>query len=482
MSNFKTIMESWRGFKTLLNERTIPERDYPRTFQDLQSAFKEFEGKTLIFFDTETTGLEMDKKFSAITQLAAIKVDGASLLGGGDVKILEQFDKRIELADVTKIEIQRQEKGWEYRLKMYNQEKEAFEAQEQRRKEQDPNYKIQKFGKPKPFSISMAFSMTGYKTMPELEDELQSPIVSVSQEQDEKDNPAYEEQGRTYLVPNEVLEGFVQFCSPVEKSILIAKNAPFDVKYLNVAFRRAGIKVPDDFVVDTDVIFRKYLIPVLVKIKNDIDQDPNFIETLDEQTKFIINTLSTGYNKNQPSFTIKLGEITKAFGIPDEGWHNAMADVKMTAKVMKAINNYLLKKQEITSTISYEDPVGPYTETESEILSQIEQVEKQIEELNAQGIGGDSPMDKPEGKGYTDKEGNVIKPDSPEYAEYAKLHEPLAALKKKLSSLNDKLEDIRNPEQAEAKRAKRRASDAARRAKAKETPISESKIRIKIKR
>jgi hypothetical protein len=30
------------------------------------------------------------------------------------------------------------------------QEKEAFEAQEQRRKEQDPNYKIQKFGKPKP--------------------------------------------------------------------------------------------------------------------------------------------------------------------------------------------------------------------------------------------------------------------------------------------------------------------------------------------
>ena len=82
---------------------------------------------------------------------------------------------------------------------------------------------------------------------------------------------------------------------------------------------------------------------------------------------------------------------------------------------MKAINNYLLEKQEITNTISYEDPVGPYTETESEILSQIKDVEKEIEMLNAQGIGGDSPIDQPEGKGYTDKQGNVIKPDSPEY-------------------------------------------------------------------
>ena len=319
MSNFKTIMESWRGFKTVLNERTVPERDYPRTFTELQSAFKEFEGKKLIFFDTETTGLEMDKKFSAITQLAAMKIDGNLLIGEGDLtKGAEYFDKRIILSDTTAIEIQRQEKGWEYRLKMYNREKEAFEAQEQRRKEQDPNYKIQKFGKPKPFSIAMAFSMTGYKTMKELEDELDSPILSVTPEEEEK-NPAYHEEGRTYLVPNEVLEGFVNFCKPLENSILIAQNAPFDVKYVNIAFRRAGLQVPNDYVIDTAVIFRKYLVPVLIAIKNEVDQNSDLFEELDEETKKIIELLFTGYNRytNQPNFTVSLGKITQAFNIPD---------------------------------------------------------------------------------------------------------------------------------------------------------------------
>jgi DNA polymerase III epsilon subunit-like protein len=488
-NNFGLIMESWRGFKSVLNERTIPEKDYPRTFQELQSAYKEFEGKTLIFFDTETTGLEMEKKFSAVTQLAAIKVNGASLLGDGEVKVQEEFDKRIELAGETKSEIAQQEKTWKFRIEKYNEEKQKFEEDQQKKKQEDPNHKIQKFSRPKPFSIAMAFAMTGYKTTEELEKQLGCTIVSVEPEI-EAENPAHGEEGRQYFVPDEVLEGFVKFCSPIGKNILIAKNAPFDVKYLNVAFRRAGIKVPEDFVVDTDVIFRKYLIPVLVKIKNDIDQDPNFIETLDEQTKFIINTLFTGtYNRytDQPNFTIRLGEITKAFKIPDEGWHNALADVKMTAKVMKAINNYLLKKQEVTSTINYEDPVGPYTETESEILSQIEQVEKQIEELNAQGIGGDSPIDEPKGKGYKFKDiktgKEIVKADTPEYAEYAKLYEPLDAAKKKLTSLKAKLEDIRDPEKAQAKKEKRRQQDAERRATKKDTPpISESKIRIKIKR
>ena len=129
---------------------------------------------------------------------------------------------------------------------------------------------------------------------------------------------------------------------------------------------------------------------------------------------------------------------------------------------MKAINNYLLKHSERTSAISYEEPLGPATESEADILNQIEDIEKEIEQLNAQGIGGDSPIDQPEGKGYTDKQGNVIKPDSPEYAEYAKLYEPLTTLKKKLTNLNKRLENAKG--------------------KNKSSSISESKIRIKIKR
>jgi len=484
MGNFKTIMESWRGFKSVLNERTIPEKDYPRTFQELQSAYKEFEGKTLIFFDTETTGLEMEKGFSAITQLAAIKVDGSSLLGEGDVVIKQKFDKRITLSDTTAIEILRQEKNWKFRLQKYNEEKEAFEKEEQNKKDLDSNYEMRKFFRPKPFSIAMAFSMTGYKTMQELEDELGSPVVSVEPSVEEN-NPAYAEENRTYLVPSEVLNGFVEFCSPTGKNVLIAQNAPFDVKYVNIAFRRAGLQVPDDFVVDTAVIFRKYLVPVLTKFKKEIDTNEEMKNTIDKDLLSAIETLFTNYDRytKEPKFTVSLGKVTKAFGVPDEGWHNALADVVMLAKVMKKINNFLLKYPEETSTISYEDPIGPTTESEAEILKQIEEVENEINSLNAQGIGGDSPIDDPGGKGYTTKQGIVVKPDSSEYAEYAKTYEPLEAAQKKLTSLKARLKDIRDPETAEKNRQKRREQDAARRAAKKDTPpISESKIRIKIKR
>ena len=90
-------------------------------------------------------------------------------------------------------------------------------------------------------------------------------------------------------------------------------------------------------------------------------------------------------------------------------------------------------------------------------------------------------------KGYKFKDiktgKEIVKADTPEYAEYAKLYEPLDAAKKKLTSLKAKLEDIRDPEKAQAKKEKRRQQDAERRATKKDTPpISESKIRIKIKR
>jgi hypothetical protein len=243
--------------------------------------------------------------------------------------------------------------------------------------------------------------------------------------------------------------------------------------------------VPDDFVVDTAVIFRKYLVPVLTKFKKEIDTNEEMKNTIDKDLLSAIETLFTNYDRytKEPKFTVSLGKVTKAFGVPDEGWHNALADVVMLAKVMKKINNFLLKYPEETSTISYEDPMGPTTESEAEILKQIEEVENEINSLNAQGIGGDSPIDDPGGKGYTTKQGIVVRPDSSEYAEYAKTYEPLEAAQKKLTSLKARLKDIRDPETAEKNRQKRREQDAARRAAKKDTPpISESKIRIRIKR
>ena len=106
MNNFKLIMESWRGFKTLLNERTLPASQYPRTFEELQSAFKEFEGKTLIFFDTETTGLNrnpVDKPINQLTQIGAI----ATQINGETLRFyeLDRINLKIRLNDDLKGQI-----------------------------------------------------------------------------------------------------------------------------------------------------------------------------------------------------------------------------------------------------------------------------------------------------------------------------------------------------------------------------------------
>ena len=61
MKNFGLIMESWRGFKKL-SERKEPMA--ARTFKEALDFFEnQLANTTLIFFDTETTGLQTFKKF-----------------------------------------------------------------------------------------------------------------------------------------------------------------------------------------------------------------------------------------------------------------------------------------------------------------------------------------------------------------------------------------------------------------------------------
>jgi len=109
MKNFKTIMESWRGFNVLLNERVKPESSYPTTYQALRQMIEELSDKTWIFFDTETTGLYMDQPYSAITQIAAIKVKINNFDQDKDMDIIDRFDNLIELNQKTIRGIRREE-------------------------------------------------------------------------------------------------------------------------------------------------------------------------------------------------------------------------------------------------------------------------------------------------------------------------------------------------------------------------------------
>lgn len=467
MNNFKLIMESWRGFKTLLNERTLPASQYPRTFEELQSAFKEFEGKTLIFFDTETTGLDQTKPYSVITQLGAVKVDGSSLLGDGEIQFKDKFNSKIELPLATIEKIKKQEADWASTLKDFAEKQaEKKKIHDEKQLKLPPEKRTEYVEEQPPKSILGALAMTGYKDLEELKKDLAIDVIN-SVPQDEEHLTSTD---NVYRKMDDVLNEFVKFCAPVGQNILIAQNAQFDVRYVNVAFRRAGLKEPQDFVVDSAEIFRKYLVPILRVLKTKKENG----EQLSEQEQQIIQTLST----KTGGLTVSLGPMRKAFDVPDEGWHDALSDCIMLAKTMKAVNNYLLKYPEITKDISYIPEEGPDTEKQAELTDKINAMNARVAELEAQGIEGDYPMDQPRGRGWTNPKTKEVRPDSPEYAQYAALKAERSKLLADLRKAKADLEDLKDPVGAAQRRAKKRAP----RADNKPTTVAESKIRIKIKK
>ena len=73
--------------KSLLAEAKL----YSYTIPEILDQFLKFEGKTLIFLDTETAGLEPNVSYLQLTQISAIAVDGSTM------KVLGEFNKKIHL-------------------------------------------------------------------------------------------------------------------------------------------------------------------------------------------------------------------------------------------------------------------------------------------------------------------------------------------------------------------------------------------------
>lgn len=419
MKNFKLLMESWRGYTTkLLSERTLPISEYPQTYEELRTAVDRLSEKTWVFFDTETTGLDMEQTFHQITQLAAIKVDTFNFQEGTDPKIIDKFDKRIILDPKAAKTAASEER----KVAKHNE-------LEKQKALNDPSYTP----KPYPFyTITKALNMTGYKTADELEEEYNRglpedkkiTIVSVS-EQEKSENPALHEEGRMYFIPTLVLKEFANFIAPVGEHVLVAQNAPFDVQYINIAFRRAGLQVPDDVVIDSVIIFKKFLTPVIKDLETKMASG-EIPEDQKEQVQNMINNLVRVSDKTKrKSYTVSLGPMRQAFNVKDEGWHNALADVVMLAKVMKEVFVFLDKNEFVKSI----KDMPMVQQPETELQAKIKELEKYFSPTP------DTPRDAPQPweRGKTDPvTGEVIEEPSEYYIEYTNKKKELKALKDKL--------------------------------------------------
>jgi|LWDU01.1.fsa_nt_gi DNA polymerase III epsilon subunit-like protein len=136
----------------------------------------------------------------------------------------------------------------------------------------------------------------------------------------------YGEQGREYGDEQAVLDRFFEFVASFPNPMLVAQNASFDLRFVNV---RSGGNLPSSYpVLDTMQLMKLYLIPLLKTQSKAEEGDPEAQALLN---KLYVRKRNWGYHSTS------MGVVSKAYGISIEAWHNALADVQMMMEMYKNV-------------------------------------------------------------------------------------------------------------------------------------------------
>ena len=261
----KTFKQFWEG-KTQL---------YGLSIKELLDSVLNFEGKTLIYFDTETMGLAPKKDYLQLTEIAAIAYDGSTF------KKVDKLDYKVTLSQVTKNV-----------LKTGTPERENWDSHV----------------KPK--------------------DKLKTP-------QEVLKMTRYGKKTARFIKEVHAINVFFKFINKFKNPVLIAHNAPFDLKYLGVRAKMYGIKMKSYKSLDTLELNKMYFIPLLKSVEGSDELD------------LILKSLSTKTTTGKQKVSSTLGNLSTAMSIDVKGWHNALADVDMLMKVLAKMVGMFKKYQDV---------------------------------------------------------------------------------------------------------------------------------------
>ncbi len=224
----------------LLKDILIETKLYAYSTEELLQKILKFDGKTLVFLDTEATGIDPNDFYVQLTQIALLVVDGSTM------EAKEEFATKVELNDTLKAIINDPQ----------SPEAIAFEKENQRH--------IKKYKKPESHPSEL-LKMTGYH---------------------DGDNSKLSEELALKKV-EEILKKYPNV-------ILIAHNASYDMKMIESRRRVLGMtRMPKYPVIDTIAISRYFFVPVLVALEND-EEAKRFLDALLAKTKYRSYTTALG--------------------------------------------------------------------------------------------------------------------------------------------------------------------------------------------
>jgi DNA polymerase III alpha subunit (gram-positive type) len=213
---------------------------YAYSTAELLEKFLKFDGKTLVFFDTETVGLEPNTSYVQITHIAAMAYEGSSL------KLLGELSKKVNLGDPL------------------NRALTDPTSPEAKHLAKDRARRLIKYKK-EDMHPSDILKMTGYYS----ED---------AEKMDEKD----------------ALIEFESFLNKFENVILLAHNAKFDMKTIQARRKIHGLAPMKRFpVLDTVKIARLFFVPALIATENS-PEAKKMLDGLLAKTKYKSYAVSLG--------------------------------------------------------------------------------------------------------------------------------------------------------------------------------------------
>lgn len=234
----------------LLKDILLEARLYSYSTEELLEKFLEFEGKTLIFLDTELTGIDPNKFYVQLTHIAMMAVDGSTM------EVKDTLSIKVELSPTL--------------LAILNDpnSKEALEYEKENQRH------IRKYKKPETH-----------------------PKELLDKTQYFKSNP-----GEVKMNEKDALIAAEQFVNRYPGATIIAHNAGFDVKAIQTRRRENGLPPMKRFpVLDTVAVARFFFIPALVSLKDNPEAQA-FLEKILAKTKY--RSYATSLGKLADAFEI----------------------------------------------------------------------------------------------------------------------------------------------------------------------------------
>lgn len=245
--------------------------------QTIDSILQKIAGKTIVVFDTETTGLSVKLPWVQVTEIAAVAFDADT------GKQLGKFHRKIHLTDVTKQEIQRQRKNIK--------EPSAPDAKDGDRGSLEG---------PRGANIDDLLAMTKYA-----------------------------EQNTEFGEIKQIYTDWIRWLNQFNEPVMLGQNAAFDMGQMFAPLKKLGLPRPKiGEVLDTMIVARTWIYPLLKAAEEAGD-----LESAEKAAGFT--------DPKSGKLTFRLGTLGKVFNVPAEHWHSGISDALQTYGIFNKMIQFL---------------------------------------------------------------------------------------------------------------------------------------------